>query len=133
MTFLSKLLNIGSLELEFIEEHFEFFTQGDKDNIFDYVRGYLHINQIDTNIIIEAIFNRINELVFTAIKVQIEGLDGNEEVVKICQSRIDEFSPYLNCVDSSFNNELDKVDVRGRTFTEIVGDVHELVEKGISK
>jgi hypothetical protein len=129
MTFLSKLMNIGSLDVQYTEEYFEFLTDEDQNNIVDYLRTYFHTDQLNTNVIIEVIFNRINELVFTAIKVHFEFTKGNEKIVEICQKRIDEFTPYLNCIDSHFNNELDDVNIRGRRFTEVVTNVLEALKE----
>jgi hypothetical protein len=129
MTFLSKLMNIGSLDVQYTEEYFEFLTDEDQNNIVDYLRTYFHTDQLNTDVIIEVIFNRINELVFTAIKVHFEFTKGNEKIVEICQKRIDEFTPYLNCIDSHFNNELDDVNIRGRRFTEVVTNVLEALKE----
>jgi hypothetical protein len=129
MTFLSKLLNIGSIELEFIEEYFEFLGEDEQNNVCDHFQETLEevsFKDVDANTFIYSIFYCINEAVFTEIKKQI---GENEKLLEICQERIDEFSPWLNCIDSKFNNELDQTDVRGRCFNEVVNDVLEILSK----
>jgi hypothetical protein len=134
MTFLSKLLNIDSLDLEYIEEYFEFLGEDDQNSVCGHLQetfAETPFKGVDANTFIYAIFDCINDAVFTEIKEKIEDEEGNQELLKICQSRIDEFSPWLNCIDSAFNNELDKVDVRARTFREIVEDVLELLRNDL--
>jgi hypothetical protein len=115
--FLSQILDIKSLDLDYINELLNVLDDGLINEIREEL-AEIPLGKIDANSIIFSIFERLNRRVFTEIKQRLEDEiieDVNEEEKKIlsdlCQKRIDEFSPSINFIDSHFNNELDDVDL----------------------
>jgi len=50
-----------------------------------------------------------------------------EEITNIVNTRIDEFSPFMNSIDSWFNNEIDDVNIEGKGIGEIADEVYFLL------
>lgn len=128
--FLCELLNVGSADSQYIDELRGVF---DYEGFIDEIREDLEsasLKEIDANLIIFSIFTIINERVFNQIKNRleeetIEGVDAEEKdiLTSLCETRIDNFSPYINCRDSHFNNELENMCLSGRSLSQITDDV----------
>lgn len=125
--FLTDLFGIGTLELEFIKKLFKVI---DNKNLgFD-----------NSNYIIYQLLRCINKQVFSSIihKINNEHYpfdDLNEKtrenLLKVCEDRIEDFTPEINGIASKFNNDLDYADIEGSTLDRIVEDVIKMMwEKG---
>lgn len=136
--FLAQFLNIANGDLHYINELLEVI---DDEGFAEHAQeelGYLKIDEINENSFISCIFNRINNDVFNEVKTKIEDIEAaigstedikqqvllkKEALLETCQKNIEDFSPYINALDSHFNNELDQVGVRGRKLNDIIEDV----------
>lgn len=120
---LTDLFAIPTPELEFIND---LFSVIDNKNLgFD-----------NSNYFISLFFSYINRNVFTEIQNQINA--GNspfhdlseekrENLLKLCEDRIDDFSPEINGISSRFNNELDNADIIGNKLERITANVVEML------
>jgi hypothetical protein len=126
--FLRNLLDIGSLDLEFIEKYYK-LVEWKMD--FSELE-YMPLRDVNVNVILYEIFYRINNEVFDCIKNH-DGLpkDKREEIINICDNRIDEFSPFMNSIDSWFNNEIDDICIEDKRIEEIADEVCLLLLKNI--
>lgn len=123
---LAKNFGIGTLDLDFIEKYHAVVADSmDYSNLED-----LSVRQLNANASINEIFYCINHKVFTQIKERIENNEITlhnkrikNKLIKLSEERIDGFSPFLNCINSWFQNELDDVIVQERQINEIAGDV----------
>jgi len=132
--FLCELLNVGYGDSKYIDELSEVF---DDKGCIEEIREDLEnasFKEIDGNLIIFSIFTIINDRVFNQIKNRleqetIEGITYEEKdiLTSVCETRIDNFSPYINCRDSHFNNELENMCLSGRSLSQITDDVLELL------
>jgi len=122
--FFRDLLGIGWYDLEFIEKYYRLV----KNEIDFSELEYLPLRDINANVILYEIFYRINNEIFNGIKNR-DGLPKakEEEITNICNTRIDEFSPFINCIDSWFNNEIDDVSTEGKRIGEIADEVYFLL------
>jgi hypothetical protein len=128
--FLCELLNVGYGDSQYIDELSEVL---DDEGCIEEIREDLEnasFKEIDGNLIIFSIFTIINERVFNKIKNRleeetIEGVTAEEKdiLTSVCEVRIDNFSPYINCRDSHFNNELENMCLSGRSLSQITDDV----------
>jgi len=134
--FIRKFFNISHSDLQFIEEYHTLI-----DGLEDY-QGLkdLTLDQLDANLIINEIFTCINQKIFSTICAKVKNDDFilpshsviktsaiKNKLLKSCNDRINEFSPYLNCLVSSFQNELDNVDVRNKNLDDVVSDVFDIL------
>lgn len=120
---LTDLFAIPTLEAELINDLFSVIDNKKLD--FD-----------NSNYFISLFFSYINRNVFTEIQNQINA--GNspfhdlseerkENLLKLCEDRIDDFSPEINGIASRFNNELDNADIKGSNLARIINDVIEML------
>ena len=128
--FLNSLIQIGSIDAQFIEEYFSVVS--DRFD-FSYLED-LALKEINANSIIYEIFHCINNEVYSNImdKLKTQKIGGvtkkiKSKILKICEARIEEFSPYINCIDSWFQNECDKVGIKGKNIDEISHEVFHLL------
>lgn len=128
--FLAHILGIPSGDLRYINERVEIID----DDRFGYdVKEELAeftLEEINANTLIDSIFHRINRDVFSEIQQQLHNdtlAVSNEAekaaLLRLCEERINEFSPDINSIDSDFNNELDQVTLVGNTLSQIVEEV----------
>lgn len=123
---LAEMMNIGTLDLDFIEKYHAVVADSiDYSNL-----KHLPLKELHANTLIYEIFYQINYDVFTRIKNQIEKGEVSfsnkrtkTKLVKTCEKRIEEFSPFINCLDSWFQNELDNVEVENSQIEKIAEDV----------
>lgn len=122
--FLCNLLDIGLLDLQFIEKYYNLVR-----NKVDFTElRTVPLEQINANVILYHIFWQVNAEVFNIIKNHGDlPHDKKEQIISICEKRIAEFSPFLNCIDSWFNNEIDEVNVEGKWITEIANETYFLL------
>lgn len=131
---LAEIMNIGALDLDFIEKYHTVVA-----NSIDYSNlEHLTLKELHANTLIYEIFYQINYEVFTRIKNQIEEGEvsfsnkrAKNKLVKACKKRIEEFSPFINCLDSWFQNELDNVGIEGCQIEKIAEDVMPLLLKNM--
>lgn len=126
--FLRDLLGIGWYDLEFIEKYYKLV-----ESEIDFSElEYLPLRDINANVILYEIFYWINNEIFNCIKNRNELPETKEEeIITICNKRIDEFSPFINCIDSWFNNEIDDVNIEGKKIGEIADEVYFLLLENI--
>lgn len=120
---LTGLYCIPTLELDFINDLWRVI---DNKNLgFD-----------NSNYIIYQLFHYINKHVFSSIQNKINNKnypfeDLSEEkrqnLLKLCEDRIDDFSPELNGIASRFNNELDQADIKDNKLEKITNNVIEML------
>jgi hypothetical protein len=126
--FLRDLLNICRLDLEFIEKYYRLI----KDKMSFAELEDTPLKQIDANAILYPIFWHINNDAFGLIKNRDEFPNAEKkQVINICNKRIDEFCPFLNCFDSLFNNEIDYIYIEGKKIEEIANEVYFLLLENI--
>lgn len=128
--FLRNVLDIAHLDLQYIDELLEVIEEDESDYTLREELADLTLREIDANTVINAIFYRINQAVYCHIKKELENhtiaVSSEAEkaaLISLCEERINEFSPCLNCLDSHFNNELDQVTISGNTLGQIVTEV----------
>lgn len=129
-SFMFNAFGIGAWDFGFMLKYYDTVSnQVDLEMVNELVASP---NDINANHYIYEIFCCINSEVFGEIKNQlndgcIENLNIDQtdlsELVKACDDRISEFSPFINCIDSWFNNELDEVVAYNTSIDEIVKDV----------
>ena len=125
---LRNLLNICQLDLEFIEKYYRLA----KDKMSFAEIEDIPLKQIDANVILYPIFWHINNDVFGLIKNRDEFPNAEKkQIINICNKRIDEFYPFLNCIDSGFNNEIDDVCIENKRIEEIANEVYFLLLENI--
>lgn len=133
--FLAKMMGIGTADLRFIEQYYAVVS-----DYIDYTNlEEIPLGQINANMLLDEIFYQINHEVFGKIKNQIEndhilfsheGIRG--KLLKVCEDRTDNFSPFINCIDSWFQNELDEVTIQGQSLEKIVDEVRLLLLENIA-
>ncbi|CAL7964424.1 hypothetical protein GAMM_90022 [Gammaproteobacteria bacterium] len=125
---LCSLLDIGWCDLEFIEKHYRLVRS--KITFTEF--GHIPLEQINANMILYQIFLYINNEVFNLIKNRGEFPRGKKkQITNICDERVNEFSPFLNCFDSCFNNEIDEVNIEGKVIEEMANEVYFLLLQNI--
>ncbi|MEI8055464.1 MAG: hypothetical protein WCH10_05665 [bacterium] len=123
---LRDLLSIGWFDLEFIEKYYALVR---KKMTFEELE-HIPLGEINANTILYPIFLCINNEVFELIKNRGEFPSGEkEQIIDACNRRIGEFSPFLNCLDSLFNNEIDEVSIDGKGIEEVADEVYFLLLK----
>jgi hypothetical protein len=123
---LRDLLGIGWLDLGFIEKYYALVRE---KMIFEEFE-HIPLGEINANTILYPIFSYINSEVFELIKNRDEFQNGDkEQIIDACNRRIGEFSPYLNCLDSWFNNEIDEVSIEDKGIEEVASEVYFLLLK----
>lgn len=125
--FLKNMLTIGKLDLNMIENYYNVIADR-----FDFLAlEEVPIGKLGANIILYELFCCINHEVFSTIHKQltesdvvfVEDDEAKHKWIKRCKKRIYEFSPFMNSLDSWFQNELDQIDMTGRKIEEIAQDV----------
>lgn len=119
--YLRQFFNLGWEDLYFIEKYYALI----KDNITFAPLGEIPLAQVTANLILEQIFLQINYEVFSRIKnyAELHHNGKKKKLINLCNQRIDEFCPYLNCIDSYFNNEIDQVSIEGKSIPAIANEV----------
>lgn len=120
--FLKDLLNIGSLDWQAIENYYRIIAEDFSfANLADIPCG-----QLDANCILSELFYAINQAVFSHLKIALEAGDialakprWRRRLIRLCDERLNAFCPFINCIDSWFQNELDQVTLENRSIAEI--------------
>jgi hypothetical protein len=123
--FIRDIFGVGSLDIGFIKKYYV-VVDGlvDFENLAEYT-----LAQLDANVIIYELFACINNLVFKRAAESFENdydaLTNNQRktLIKKCHDRLECFEPFINCIDSWFQNELDQIDIQERSIEEITDDL----------
>lgn len=119
-----------ALDEEFAEKYYKLVK--DKISFSQLQDVQLPYREINTNAIIFRLFYLVNREVFKYIKKHIQALDRiskekEEKIISICNQRLEDFYPEINCIASHFQNEIDATEVEGKEIKDIAKDVFALL------
>lgn len=116
-------LDVGALE-EFLDEaeNFDIYTSDVREDIINCGGDIAEIN--------DWIYS-VKVLTFNAVMDELEAyveenIEANEDLLNEIENLRDNFSPFINCFDSHFNNLLDDIDLtddKDKIFKTIIKEI----------
>lgn len=127
---IAPIIGMCALDEEFAEKYYKLVK--DKISFSQLQDVQLPYREINTNAIIFRLFYLVNREVFKYIKKHIQALDRiskekEEKIISICNQRLEDFYPEINCIASHFQNEIDATEVEGKEIKDIAKDVFALL------